>query len=133
MAVDIGKGRYWSKSVNVFTGCTPIQGWGQPCQHCWATAMCRLRPEVDGGHDFKPTFHPERLKLLRLRKPEIVFANITGDWCHPAFTDEQREQMAAGMAATPRSVCAPGQGPLGTSLQRICGDQRLRNGVDTPR
>jgi len=101
---DLSTGKYWTRSWSPSTGCSPIDDPDQPCAHCWATGLVKLRPQATRGAGFTPTFHPELLLVpARWRTSQVVFASIMGDWCHEAFTDGQIGQQLSAMACAPKS------------------------------
>jgi protein gp37 len=103
MSNDLAKGKYWTKTWNVFTGCTPVRDPANPCEHCWALALTKRCPKVHG--DFRPAFHAERLsRPCEWTRPEVVFCNNMSDWMHPAFTDQQRETIFSGSLASKQHV-----------------------------
>ena len=97
-------GKYWTKSISPSTGCTPYRDRLEPCRICWAREMTKLRPQVDGGCDFRPTYHESRVNDLMRPKNHVVFANIMGDWCHEAFSHGQRWTQLLAMGNAHRSV-----------------------------
>jgi hypothetical protein len=128
----VERGKYWTKSVSCATGCTPINDPAHPCAHCWARDMVRLRPQTDGGNGFRPTFHADWLPRLRTRKPEVVFANIMGDWMHEAFTPRNRWEQIDRMAATTHSVfltCTKRWSSLAAHWEGVLVPPNVWNGV----
>ncbi len=78
------KGIYWDRSLNCFTGCSPV---GAGCDNCWAkrTAEGRLRGRCGYPADepFRPTFHPERLKQVNPKqKPQVIALCFMSDPFH---------------------------------------------------
>ncbi len=101
MATDLEKGRYWSKSYSLVTGCSPIGGPNGPCAHCWARALTNRFPAVHGT--FEPTFHADRIPLPDWRIPQVVFASIMGDWLHErCVTYAEFLMQVSAMASRPR-------------------------------
>jgi protein gp37 len=80
--LSFAAGRYWDESHSVETGCTPIDDPADPCGQCWARQMVKLRRQVDGGNEFRPTWHSDRLGLPQWMTPHIVFWGLMGDWLH---------------------------------------------------
>lgn len=76
--VDILKGKYWSKGIQLIEGCTPCS---PGCDHCWSAGMAHRfrRGETEGRYTDKNgrfdgtiTLHLDRLeKAVRARKPQV--------------------------------------------------------------
>lgn len=91
--VDILKGKYWSKGIQLIEGCTPCS---PGCDHCWSAGMAHRfrRGETEGRYTDKNgrfdgtiTLHLDRLeKAVRARKPQ-VFA-LWNDLFHEAVPRE---------------------------------------------
>ena len=80
----LAKGIYWDRSLNCFTGCSPV---GAGCDNCWAkrTAEGRLRGRCGYPADepFRPTFHPERLSQVNSKqKPQVIALCFMSDPFH---------------------------------------------------
>lgn len=88
--------KYWTRSWNVVTGCTPVSAG---CSRCWARAFAAARPQVTAGHGFDPTFHGDRLDLplgwhperwrdvpYRLHGRPLVAVAWMGDLFHEAIS-----------------------------------------------
>ena len=80
----LAKGVYWDRSLNCFTGCSPV---GAGCDNCWAkrTAEGRLRGRCGYPADepFRPTFHPERLSQVNSKqKPQVIAMDFMSDLFH---------------------------------------------------
>jgi protein gp37 len=76
--MDVSKGKYWSKGIQLVEGCTPCS---PGCDHCWSAGMAHRfrRGETEGRYTDKNgrfdgtiTLHLDRLeKAVRVRKPQV--------------------------------------------------------------
>jgi len=91
--VDILKGKYWSKGIQLVEGCTPCS---PGCDHCWSAGMAHRfrRGETEGRYTDKNgrfdgtiTLHIDRLeKAVRARKPQVF--SLWNDLFHESVPDE---------------------------------------------
>lgn len=90
-------GKYWTRSWNPISGCTPIS---PGCANCWAKAM---HERFHGKGSFgKVTLHPDRLEQpLHWRKPQIVFTDMC-DPFHLDVPDDFLDRMMAVIALCPQ-------------------------------
>ncbi|MCB7128177.1 MAG: DUF5131 family protein [Candidatus Brocadiales bacterium] len=91
----LAKGIYWDRSLNCFTGCSPV---GAGCDNCWAkrTAEGRLRGRCGYPADepFRPTFHPERLSQVNSKqKPQVIALCFMSDPFHEGHRIEDKVSM----------------------------------------
>ncbi len=88
-------GQYWDVSWGPVTGCTPeFDCW----RRCWARRMASRF----GDTEFKPTCHPERLRIpFGWRKPRTVFVALMGDLFNKVIPDEFVAAVFGVMAACP--------------------------------
>ena len=65
-------------SLNPITGCGPAN-YSDGCRNCWARAVARDR---HGDKEYKPTFHPERLKEITGPRGsrKVYVTSLMGDW-----------------------------------------------------
>lgn len=82
--MDIDKGLYWDKGVQLVDGCTEVSAG---CEHCWSRGMQGRFPATnhlvrDGRWTGRVKCHGERLdRIMRARKPRVWA--IWNDLFHP--------------------------------------------------
>lgn len=95
--IDISKGRYWDKGVELVSGCTPCS---TGCDNCWSAAMthrfqkgkvARTPYLTNGERKFNGQIitHPDRLDVFRKTRKPTVFA-IWNDFYHGAVDQRFR-------------------------------------------
>ena len=107
------KGKYWSKSWGLVSGCTPCS---PGCTHCWALAMEKRfygSPQERGiggiiGPSRKTVFgniqiHPERLDIPLKRKKPTAFS-IWNDIAHESVPEKFRVRVFDIMAQCPQHI-----------------------------
>lgn len=81
--MDIARGKYWDKGIQLTEGCTPCS---PGCDHCWEASRAHwLLPEyTDENGRFNGTVRifPSRLDVIQDRKKPTVWA-IWNDMFHP--------------------------------------------------
>lgn len=83
----------WCDSTwNPIVGCSPIS---EGCTHCWASAMVKRFPNLNGGKPFSDIrFYPERLSQpSKWKKPRRIFVGGMTDLFHECVPDEWRNQV----------------------------------------
>jgi protein gp37 len=88
---------------NFFTGCTEIS---PGCDRCYARVVAENKKFASGfPNGFAPTYKPHKLREpYRVKEPQFCFVNSMSDFCHKAFTDEQRDAAMETMLAVDRHI-----------------------------